>query len=220
MKKQKNKRHDFRKREQEWEQAREDWFSRRMATDPDYEVVFREIEIKFGFMGLTEFRKSLIRHFAWAIPDAKAIERIAAYSPITEIGAGGGYWAYRIAEFGADIVALDAKILRVPFKDYTWDDVHACTYYNVETCDPDATAPSDRSLFICYPDNDSDMAVNCLQRYEGETFIYVGEWEDGNCANAAFFRELRENWKCVEAHALPYFYEYTSCALMIFERKD
>lgn len=215
MKKRRNKLRDLRKRESK----KDDWFSRLMATEPDYETVFYEIQRKFGYMGIIELRMTCVRLFAWAVPDRKAVEMIARYSPITEIGAGGGYWAYRIAQLGADIAALDAKVLRVPIEGYTWDDMHVRTYFDVETCDPDATAPPDRTLFVCYPEYDSDMAVNCLRRYEGQTFIYVGEWADGNCANAEFFDELAARWEVVHTHALPYFYEYTSCDLRVFRRK-
>ena len=49
-------------------------------------------------------RQKLVRKFAWAIPDQKAINLCCKYSPLIEIGAGTGYWASLISKQNGKII--------------------------------------------------------------------------------------------------------------------
>lgn len=67
------------------------------------------------FLGLGEdtwgryaARVSLVKKYSWAIPDDKAIHILSRY-PVTEVGAGKGYWAGLAAARGADIQAYDVR---------------------------------------------------------------------------------------------------------------
>jgi SAM-dependent methyltransferase len=53
------------------------------------------------------FRDNLTREYAWGIPTQHALETIAKYAPILELGAGSGYWAYLLRKKGVDILAYD-----------------------------------------------------------------------------------------------------------------
>ena len=52
-------------------------------------------------------RHDLTRQFSFAIPNEETLKEIIKYSPLIEIGAGNGYWAYLIDKFGGDIIAFD-----------------------------------------------------------------------------------------------------------------
>eukprot|EP00039_Didymoeca_costata_P009917 m.132469 g.132469 ORF g.132469 m.132469 type:complete len:123 (+) comp14647_c0_seq8:659-1027(+) len=58
----------------------------------------------------------------------------------------------------------------------------------------------DNSIFYSYPppmgDQNSCMAVQCLQFYKGDTFVYVGEGRGGSCASEGFFDVLERDWVC------------------------
>ena len=45
--------------------------------------------------------------YAWAIPNDDALMEIAKCTPLIEIGAGTGYWAWLLRQLGVDILAFD-----------------------------------------------------------------------------------------------------------------
>lgn len=63
------------------------------------------------------------------------------------------------------------------------------------------SAYQDRSLLICWPPRDTDIAFDRVARYAGRRLIYIGEPEmlsDGRrgcTANQKFFDGLRAGWK-------------------------
>ena len=129
-------------------------------------------------------RNNLCKQFAWAIPNAEAIQALAKLGPIVEIGAGTGYWASLIAAVGGDIVAYDAK----PYHNY-W-----CggTYHPILTGGPEmAQKHSNRTLLLCWPPYDEAMAADALLAYEGRTVAYVGEG-CGGCTGDYEFHGLLE----------------------------
>lgn len=129
---------------------------------------------------LLEHRSELISKYSFSIPVIKALEAVAALSPIVEIGAGSGYWAMCLSELGADIIACDS---RVPGEGSPWDihagnQWHQDTWYPVDEGDERAAAlyPG-RALLLCWPPPESPMACNALTGYldaGGSTLIYIG----------------------------------------------
>jgi hypothetical protein len=130
---------------------------------------------------MAESGDRLRREYAWALPDERALRVLEAYAPLVEVGAGKGYWASLLHARGVDVQAFDAK---PPPK----------TYFNVQEGGPEVCEHlSDRSLFLCYPDDacradldDSDsskneeedpgsLALSCLRAYSGDAIIVVGE---------------------------------------------
>jgi hypothetical protein len=55
-------------------------------------------------------RDQFIREFGFAVPTREALDRICAFSPLLEIGAGSGAWARLLALRGADIIATDLNV--------------------------------------------------------------------------------------------------------------
>jgi hypothetical protein len=55
-------------------------------------------------------RDRFICEFGFAVPAREALDWLAKYSPLLEIGAGSGAWAKLLAMRGADIIATDPGI--------------------------------------------------------------------------------------------------------------
>ena len=180
----------------------------------DYERVIENLARYGGDIYPLQHRDWLVVHYAWAIPNSRAVRYIANLShahAISEIGAGNGYWAYRIKRAGGTITAYDAHLwhqdtsftgigcARHPVPEKFWYPVK-----HVRAADIDV--PPDNALFLCWPDIDETWATESIQRFEGEHLIYVGEPEGGCCADDTFFEELYNNW--IEEHVIdiPKFY--------------
>ena len=83
-------------------------------------------------------------------------------------------------------------------------------------------ACSARTLFLCYPPPADEsvgcMSMQCLQHYEGDTLVYVGEGKGGANASWVFFDLVEKEWECTKVVTLdpyPQCYEH----LYIFKRK-
>jgi hypothetical protein len=49
---------------------------------------------------LKSMRRKLVAAYAWAIPSHLALEALSRYSPLIELGAGTGYWAFCVRQIG------------------------------------------------------------------------------------------------------------------------
>ncbi len=161
-------------------------------------------------------RRKLIAKYSWAIPDREAIELIVKYSPLVEVGAGNGYWAYLISQLGGEIICFD----KYPGKIHQSEEYFEQMWYPVSGEDENiVTEFSDRSLFLCWAPYNDDMAVNCLRNYSGNTVVYVGEGVDGCCANDAFFELLTEKFTLCDGAEIPSYLGIND-KLFVFQRKQ
>jgi len=139
--------------------------------------------------------------FAYATPNRCALDVIAGHGPVLEVGAGTGYWAWCLRQLGADVVAVDT----CPPEGGAANEYHghARAWTQVDKGGPAMLAryPS-RTLLLCYPPPDSEMALECLQVYTGEVVLYVGEWR-GDCATAGFHRALVADFRLTRRVRLP-----------------
>ena len=140
-------------------------------------------------------RHEMIKVFSWAIPNAAAIRLLRQHSPLIEIGAGTGYWAWMIEQAGGTVLAYDSW--QSHFKTETrWMRVKrggpAMIKYH-----PGAV------LFLCWPPFNEPMAYTCLKNYSGEFFLYEGEGEYGCTGDTAFHDELDAHWKLKRTVAVP-----------------
>lgn len=150
--------------------------------------------INGGILRHMEARDRLVREYAWAVPTKTALQHILRHSPIVEMGAGIGYWAYLIRAMGGDIIAYDKwtnnknafgiNMWHSPRKEFT----------RIDHGDPKILAEhSDRTLFLCWPPYNDPMAADCLKYWKGKTLIHVGE--NGRAtADAEFFQILEESF--------------------------
>ena len=155
-------------------------------------------------------RQRLVAKYAWAIPSPQAIKLLIRHSPLVEMGAGTGYWAWLVRRAGGDIVAFD----RYPPPDprnrwhagqQPWTEVRPGGAHIL-------ARHGDRALFLCWPPEHEPMAVQSLAAYPGERLIYVGELRSG-----PIFEAL-DGWEVVESLDLPR-WESILDGLLVLRRK-
>lgn len=155
------------------------------------------------------WRLDLVTRYSWAIPNEKALNTLARFSPLIEIGAGTGYWAMLLRSMGVDILAFDTQPpnsvkhgnryftykhrnglgTEVTAKGTTWTKVERGGTGQVRKY-------PDRTLFLCWPPHNSKLAFNALNNYRGERFIFVGEYDDMSCTGDEAFRQLlQDQWE-------------------------
>lgn len=143
-----------------------------------------------------DLRNILVKKYAWAIPNAEAIEAIAKYSPIIEMGAGTGYWASLIAQAGANILCYD----REPYKSEQTDGRH----HLVSKGEPDIIKNHPGwTLMLCWPPYSEPFARDCLVHYKGDIVIYIGEGSGGCTGDDDFHELLNKDFTEIESIKIP-----------------
>lgn len=147
-------------------------------------------------------RGELVRKFAWAIPNDRALDLLSRNAPIVEMGAGRGYWAWVLRNGGVDIDAYDG----FERGGFGYTATHVWT--DVTPGGPEILSeyPKDHTLFLCWPPYDDMFAVQCLIEYRGNDIIYIGESSMGCTANATFFWMLSQIYEEVDNLEIPYWY--------------
>lgn len=144
-------------------------------------------------------RTKLVMHFAWAIPDERALELIGETGKVVDIGAGGGYWASLLHNRGVEVHPYDPEPGQSAQSAYLWRRVDRGTA-EAAADHPDCT------LFLCWPSYEASFASEALDRYTdagGTRVAYVGEYEGGCCADDEFFRTLGRQYREIEASHIP-----------------
>lgn len=157
-------------------------------------------ELPRSFLGQYLRRDTLVKRYSWAIPGGSALEKIASYSPIVEMGAGSGYWAYLLRGLGVDVVAYDKGDAWHPDlkgkNPPRWTKVLEGTPESLRN-------HSDRTLLLVWPPYAEPMAYECLIHYGGNRIIYVGEGSGGCTADDQFHERLEDRWERVEGVSVP-----------------
>ena len=120
--------------------------------------------------------KVLLDKYSWAIPDTRCLNILSTFSPLIEIGAGKGYWCSLLRNMNVDIVAYDND------KDNT-DTFTTVLLGNEKSLKQKSN--NNRNLFLCYPDENYELALKCMQYYDGQYIIHVGELFFGNKATSS-----------------------------------
>ncbi|KAI9910410.1 hypothetical protein PsorP6_010979 [Peronosclerospora sorghi] len=157
--------------------------------------------------------------YAYATPTPQALDLVAKYAPIVEMGAGTGYWAALLQQRKVDIVAYDHA---PPGPDR----VRANAYHGHVPgfCSVTVGTPSvllhdtTRSLLLCYPPPHDPLAATSLECFQGHVVLYVGEWQ-GDTADARFERTLAREFTLQEHLALPN-WGNSAYSLTVWRRKD
>jgi hypothetical protein len=115
----------------------------------------------------------LAQHYSYVFPDERSLSALADLGPLVEIGAGTGYWSYRLRARGVDVVAID----QAPPDGETPNRYHAKTRTWTEVVAGDLTRLPDyshRALFLCWPPLFSNLG-DSLAYYTGDTVAVIGD---------------------------------------------
>lgn len=159
--------------------------------DP-YGELFSRLVMPEDLEQLRSLRRQLVWAFSWAVPSREAIAALAELSPLIEIGAGTGYWAWLLRQAGADVRAFDRNVEAPPH----WTEV--------ERGGPEkAREHPERTLFLCWPPLaegtgqgvGEGMSEECLAAFSeagGRLVASIGEVGAGARTGSAGFRSRLE----------------------------
>ena len=198
------------------------------------------------WMQQAELGESLVQQYAWATPDARAMAILKHFSPVAEIGCGANaYWCQQMVQHGIDVVGFD----RAPDRGGQIGEkttTPSAGHFAVRKGGPEVLAKhSDRTLFLCYPDEDDyvdpdydveedgppmSTGAQCLQHYEGDHVIHVGElfldatlsidqapW--GRSSSPEFQQMLAAEFHCILHVRLPSWL-HTKDSLSVWKRSE
>ena len=166
---------------------------------------------------------SIRNEYAWSVPTANALSLLAKHQPLLELGAGAGYWASLLKRMSVDILAVDEKYFQTSFNEKAkiseGQEISFKYYCEVLQGGPEvASKYEDRSLVLMWPDYSGfgSYALECLQHYQGQKLILIGEWSNstfgayargiskhGQSFSLEFQSKVEENFQLVEALNLP-----------------
>jgi hypothetical protein len=185
----------------------------------EYLKIFQEIEgdktdihnwKKLSRKKLT--RGDLIKKFSFAVPSEEAITGIIKYSPIIEIGAGNGYWAYLIDKFGGKIEAFDNFSRDKEWgknEDYKLDSYFIKKWFDVKQGDEKIIDKyPNHTLFLCWIEYCGVYGYKALKRYKGKYFIHIGEGRGGCTGEDDFFDYLDTHFKEIENFYIPHWFGF------------
>ena len=115
----------------------------------------------------------LAQRFSYVFPDDRVLSVLAGLGPLVEMGAGTGYWAYRLRTLGVDIVALDlappdgARSNRYHPTSPTWTKVIPGDHTVLGDY-------PDRALLLCWPPLFSSLGES-LTYYAGNSVALIGD---------------------------------------------
>jgi len=170
-----------------------------------------------------QIRQHLSRKYAFGVPGNSALDCLARYQPLVEIGAGTGYWARCLRERGVDIVAYDVMgdAWRSWFRpSILLETRHGGARAIVARPHPEQAEPvlwtevlqggpevlqrhAERTLLLCWPDPWSGFDEASLLAYPGEYVAVVGEPGEGGPGSAGFRAQLQRSWRRIEAVPVP-----------------
>lgn len=157
-------------------------------------------------------RDTLTKTYAWAVPNDTAIALCVKYSPLVEMGAGTGYWAFLIQQAGGDIIAYDKN----PYKNCQaagkWTEIKKGTPGRLRR------AHRDRTLLLCWPPYDEEMATRSVRLHQSQRVIYVGEGSGVCTGSESFHRLLERDFVEIATVTIPQ-WDYIHDYLVIYERK-
>lgn len=135
------------------------------------------------------------RKYSFAIPTNEIINEIIKYSPIIEIGAGSGYWAYLIKKHGGEIIAFDNSQRNRDWIEHRKAMFFTNDWFNVGFGDEERVKYyPDHTLFLCWVGLGADYGTKALKNYKGKHLIYIGEGKGDCCANDKFFKYLNKHF--------------------------
>ena len=212
--------------------------------------------------------ETLVNSYAWATPDPRLLKVFQHFAPIVEVGCGANaYWSrWMNTVGGVDVIALDASL--DDGGKFSSDERKSMPKTNNNDSDCKSKAQklvirhggpaslsedakirdSDRTLFLCYPDEDyqqddnnddeceektdspMSMAAMCLEHYTGSTVIHVGElfgdtlsFEQapfGRSSSSEFQQRLAAEYHCILRMKLESNWLHVRDTLSVWKRSE
>jgi len=159
----------------------------------EYLKEFRLLKETHSYKGQQWFgkRQELVEKYGWAVPNPEVIEYISnAFSQITEIGAGEGYWAKCLSEHDVRVHPFDRDT------DQTWFKVRQSDLRSVESY------VEDNPVLMVWPPANEPMATDVLELAPSHV-LYVGEQRGGCTATDEFFDRFTDLYHPVKKIELP-----------------
>lgn len=169
-------------------------------------IVFSSENESFKRNVLMEKRNELVTKYCFSIPLPFVTDIIKKFSPIIELGAGTGYYAWCLRQLKTEIEVFDlfSPDEADPYDFMSQNPWFDDTWINVLKGNEDVvSAYFDSSLFLCWPPPDSKMAFNAFVKYKnagGKTLIYIGD--PRSSADESFFNEL-EKYRLIHELNIP-----------------
>lgn len=162
----------------------------------EYKKKFEELQDRDTFRGQQWFgeRQRLVEEYAWAVPTKRAIEYIAEFGNIIEVGAGNGYWASLIDGAGGTVEATDI-------------DPPSETYHHIRELSADDVRSRymdeiERSVLLVWPPHGEGVAKTIVNG-SPNNLLYVGEPRGGCTGDEAFFDALDERYTLITKIGIP-----------------
>jgi hypothetical protein len=171
----------------------------------------------------SQIRQHLTHKYAFGVPGDEALECLARYGPLVEIGAGTGYWARCLRERGVDIVAYDVMgdSWRSWFRPSILAETRRGGIRAIESLPhPHRAEPvlwtevlrggpeelgghAERTLLLCWPDPWSGFDEASLLAYRGGRVAVVGEPGAAGPGSQGFQALLQRSWQQIEEAPVP-----------------
>lgn len=153
----------------------------------EYRQAFEELQERDTFKGQQWFgeRQRLVDEYSWAVPNRDVLLYLAEFDELIEIGAGNGYWAKCIEEWGGSVEAYDIDV-----PDETYHEVHE---RDIVTGFRNSGGVYNKPVLMVWPPCDDEMATAVLDQ-EPSHILYVGEERGGCTATDSFFDGLHKQY--------------------------
>ncbi|CAI5716986.1 unnamed protein product [Peronospora destructor] len=158
---------------------------------------------------LTEWRNTCrdwcCHLYAYATPTKEALDVMAKYTPIVEVGAGTGYWSSLLQRADVNFVAYDKAPPSVEGAKGNAYHSRVPPFCSVACGGPEVLSQQNmakRALFLCYPPPGDVMAFRCVQLFQGDVILHVGEWQ-GDTGDSRFESELQRRFELEKEITLP-----------------
>ncbi len=142
----------------------------------------------------------IARQYSFAVPNSQIIEKLRSLGRLIDMGAGNGYWSYRLRSAGADIMAVEPRgtVANPVFPTIKGDHRTIVKY-------------PDRALLIVWPTRNNLWAKEAVELYGGNTVAYIGDPNYKETATLDFPKALADGGfiKSEEMHvgSWPLFFE-------------
>lgn len=184
-------------------------------------ALWKKIVNHSEFQGFEPYsiRTFCIHEYAFAVPSDPILKILKSYSPLIEMGAGSGYWAYLLTKLKCDIIPYDGypPSKKSPFgKKNEW---FTREWMPIKKGFPKLlTSFTNRNLFLCWADYDTPFGYECVKNFKGKYALIITEGEGGCIGDDAFHRYLDKHYEELETHGIHNWYGIHDY-LAIYKRK-